>query len=86
MIKKILENPRSFLNYLLDKRLAHTYHIKREIYLIFLERRLAWASHGRCKTETGRVCIMDIMKPIAVIGTNAWGGKLYGKAIRVNYV
>ena len=29
---------------------------------------------------------MDIMKPIAVIGTNAWGGKLYGKAIRGNYV
>ena len=29
---------------------------------------------------------MDIMHPIAVIGTNAWGGKLYGKAIRGNYV
>ena len=24
---------------------------------------------------------MDILKPTAVIGTNAWGGKLYGKAI-----
>ena len=29
---------------------------------------------------------MDIMKPTAVIGTNAWGGKLYGKAMRGNYV
>ena len=29
---------------------------------------------------------MDIMKPAAVIGTNAWGGKLYGKAMRGNYV
>ena len=29
---------------------------------------------------------MDIMHPIAVVGTNAWGGKLYGKAIRGNYV
>ena len=29
---------------------------------------------------------MDIMHPTAVIGTNAWGGKLYGKAIRGNYV
>ena len=29
---------------------------------------------------------MDILKPTAVIGTNAWGGKLYGKAIRGNYV
>ena len=30
--------------------------------------------------------IMDIMKPTAVIGTNAWGGKLYGKAMRGSYV
>ena len=30
--------------------------------------------------------IMDIMKPAAVIGTNAWGGKLYGKAMRGSYV
>ena len=29
---------------------------------------------------------MDIMKPAAVIGTNAWGGKLYGKAMRGSYV
>jgi hypothetical protein len=29
---------------------------------------------------------MDILKPVAVIGTNAWGGKLYGKAIRGSYV
>lgn len=29
---------------------------------------------------------MDIMKPSAVIGTNAWGGKLYGKAVRGSYV
>lgn len=29
---------------------------------------------------------MDILNPTAVIGTNAWGGKLYGKAIRGNYV
>ncbi|MBR3538754.1 MAG: aldo/keto reductase [Eubacterium sp.] len=29
---------------------------------------------------------MDIMKPTAVIGTNAWGGKLYGKAMRGSYV
>ena len=29
---------------------------------------------------------MDILKPSAVIGTNAWGGKLYGKAVRGNYV
>ena len=29
---------------------------------------------------------MDILNPSAVIGTNSWGGKLYGKAIRGNYV
>lgn len=29
---------------------------------------------------------MDIMKPNAVIGTNAWGGSLYGKAVRGSYV
>lgn len=29
---------------------------------------------------------MNILKPAAVIGTNAWGGKLYGKAIRGDYV
>ena len=29
---------------------------------------------------------MDIMKPTAVIGTNSWGGKLYGKALRGGYV
>lgn len=29
---------------------------------------------------------MDILKPTAVIGTNAWGGSLYGKAIRGSYV
>ena len=29
---------------------------------------------------------MDILKPKAVIGTNAWGGSLYGKAIRGSYV
>lgn len=29
---------------------------------------------------------MDILHPIAVIGTNSWGGKLYGKAIRGSYV
>lgn len=29
---------------------------------------------------------MDILNPTAVIGTNAWGGKLYGKALRGNYV
>ena len=29
---------------------------------------------------------MDILKPTAVIGTNSWGGKLYAKAIRGNYV
>lgn len=29
---------------------------------------------------------MDIMKPTAVIGTNAWGGKLYGKVMRGSYV
>lgn len=29
---------------------------------------------------------MDLLKPAAVIGTNAWGGKLYGKAVRGNYV
>lgn len=29
---------------------------------------------------------LDILKPGAVIGTNARGGKLYGKAIRRNYV
>ena len=29
---------------------------------------------------------MDILHPTAVIGTNAWGGKLYGKAIRGSYV
>ncbi|MCR4655559.1 MAG: aldo/keto reductase [Lachnospiraceae bacterium] len=29
---------------------------------------------------------MDIYNPSAVIGTNAWGGKFYGKAIRGNYV
>ncbi len=29
---------------------------------------------------------MDILNPSAVIGTNAWGGKLYGKAVRGNYV
>lgn len=29
---------------------------------------------------------MDILKPSAVIGTNSWGGKLYGMAIRGNYV
>ena len=29
---------------------------------------------------------MNILKPTAVIGTNAWGGKLYGKAVRGNYV
>lgn len=29
---------------------------------------------------------MDILNPPAVIGTNSWGGKLYGKAIRGNYV
>ena len=29
---------------------------------------------------------MDILKPTAVIGTNAWGGSLYGKAVRGSYV
>ncbi len=29
---------------------------------------------------------MDILNPTAVIGTNAWGGSLYGKAIRGSYV
>lgn len=29
---------------------------------------------------------MNILNPIAAIGTNSWGGKLYGKAIRGNYV
>ncbi len=29
---------------------------------------------------------MNILNPPAVIGTNAWGGKLYGKAIRGSYV
>jgi aryl-alcohol dehydrogenase-like predicted oxidoreductase len=29
---------------------------------------------------------MNILNPTAVIGTNSWGGKLYGKAIRGNYV
>lgn len=29
---------------------------------------------------------MNIMNPDAVIGTNAWGGKLYGKVLRGNYV
>ena len=29
---------------------------------------------------------MNISNPVAVIGTNAWGSKLYGKAIRGNYV
>ena len=29
---------------------------------------------------------MEILNPIAVIGTNSWGGKLYGKAIRGSYV
>ena len=29
---------------------------------------------------------MNILDPSAVIGTNAWGGKLYGKAVRGNYV
>ncbi len=29
---------------------------------------------------------MNILKPTAVIGTNAWGGKMYGKAIRGSYV
>ena len=29
---------------------------------------------------------MDISKPTAVIGTNAWGGSLYGKAVRGSYV
>lgn len=29
---------------------------------------------------------MDILKPAAVIGTNSWGGKAYGKAIRGSYV
>ena len=29
---------------------------------------------------------MDILKPKAVIGTNAWGGSLYGKAVRGSYV
>ena len=29
---------------------------------------------------------MNLLDPSAVIGTNSWGGKLYGKAIRGNYV
>ena len=29
---------------------------------------------------------MDVLNPSAVIGTNSWGGKLYGKAIRGSYV
>ena len=29
---------------------------------------------------------MDILQPKAVIGTNAWGGSLYGKAVRGSYV
>ena len=29
---------------------------------------------------------MDIMNPTAVIGTNAWGSKLYSKGIRGSYV
>ena len=29
---------------------------------------------------------MNILNPTAVIGTNSWGGKLYGKAFRGNYV
>ena len=29
---------------------------------------------------------MDILKPTAVIGTNSWGGKLYGKTLRGSYV
>ena len=29
---------------------------------------------------------MDILKPTAVIGTNAWGGALYEKAIRGSVV
>ncbi|MCR5499925.1 MAG: aldo/keto reductase [Acetatifactor sp.] len=29
---------------------------------------------------------MDILCPAAVIGTNSWGGKLYGKALRGSYV
>ena len=29
---------------------------------------------------------MDIMKPTAVIGTNSWGGKLYGMTLRGSYV
>lgn len=29
---------------------------------------------------------MNIMNPDAVIGTNAWGGKLYGKVLRGSYV
>lgn len=29
---------------------------------------------------------MDILNPAAVIGTNSWGGKLYGKALRGSYV
>ena len=30
--------------------------------------------------------VMDILNPSAVVGTNSWGGKLYSKAIRGNYV
>ncbi len=29
---------------------------------------------------------MDIQNPKAVIGTNSWGGKVYGKLVRGNYV
>ena len=29
---------------------------------------------------------MDILRPTAVIGTNAWGSEMYGKLIRGSYV
>ncbi len=29
---------------------------------------------------------MDIQNPKAVIGTNSWGGKVYGKLVRGSYV
>ena len=38
------------------------------------------------KMHTKGWCVMDILKPTAVIGTNSWGGKLYCKTLRGSYV